>query len=225
MKGYSGILSLPEFSHLDDSQVSYVMGIQLLEFVTKQARFEIECVNKVCQSLALNGYPFTIPEKFKLDALKIYTDEGYHSYFTKKLAQQISRHFNINDFDFTSCVDVHFDKIRNIGSRFSEEYSFLADLAVVFVAENQIVADISNEMKALVYEPISAMFKHHMLDESFHAKYFAELLPVLWNHMDESHQFIFGSNLCDKSQRLVVEYTNQTLRYVILGKTRRTNQT
>ena len=53
LAGYSGILSLPEFSHLEDEHINYVMGLQLLEFVTKQARFEIECVNKVCQSLAM----------------------------------------------------------------------------------------------------------------------------------------------------------------------------
>ena len=216
VKGYSGILSLPEFSHLSDDDIDYVMGMQLLEFVTKQARFEIECVNKVCQAISLDTFPFSVPSKFKLDALKIYTDEGYHSFFTKKLADQILSHLNVTETDIKSVVDQHFEKIYSIGSSFDSSFSYLADLAVVFVAENQIVADISCEMSKLVHQPIVDMFKNHMLDETFHAKYFASLLPVLYDQMDEDQRFIFGANLCESMLILGVPRTD--IYYIALQK-------
>lgn len=197
LSGYSGILSLPEFDKLSEEDINYVMGLQLLEFVTKQARFEIECVNKVAQSLALDNYPYTISDTFKLDALKIYTDEGYHAYFTKKLANQIKTHFKLPQDKISRVVDIHFQNISEIGSQFPQQFSYLAELALVFVAENQIVADISTEMKSVVHEPIVSMFKDHLVDETFHAKYFAELLPILWEQMTDYEQSIFGTNICE----------------------------
>lgn len=197
LSGYSGILSLSQFSHLSEDDINYVMGLQLLEFVTKQARFEIDCVNQVAQSLALDKYPFLISEVFKLDALKIYTDEGYHAYFTKKLAAQIISYFKLPQHEISSVVDIHFQQIAKIGTQFPSKYFYLAELALVFVAENQIVSDISTEMKSVVHEPIVSMFKDHLIDETFHAKYFAALLPILWDQMSTYEQGIFGINICD----------------------------
>ncbi|MCB4389459.1 diiron oxygenase [Synechococcus sp. MU1617] len=216
LSGYSGILSLPLFADLSEDDINYVMGLQLLEFVTKQARFEIECVNKVAQDLAFGNYTYVISDEFKLDALKIYTDEGYHSYFTKKLANQIIAHFKLPEHEISSVVNIHFSKISQIGSQFDKKYSYLSDLAIVFVAENQIVADISSEMKSVVHEPIVSMFKDHLVDEVFHAKYFAELLPILWGQMTDYEQTVLGINICESM--IVLGKPRTDIYYVSLAK-------
>ena len=91
------ILNHIDLNSLDDIQREYVMGSQLLEFVLKTTKFEIDYVNKVANSLALEKYNFEIPAILKSDALKIYTDEGYHAYFSKKISDQIIDHFEIKD--------------------------------------------------------------------------------------------------------------------------------
>ena len=197
LPGYSGILSEPEFSGLRPHEIDYVMGVQMLEFLSKQARFEIECVNTVAQCIAFDRYPFNISQSYKLDALKIYTDEGYHSFFTKKLADQIIVHFKISSLDIDSIVCSHFAKIAAIGKSFADDFSYLANLAVVFVAENQIIGDLTEQMRSIVHKPIVSMFRDHMVDESFHAKYFASLLPIIWEQMTEVQRYVFGACLCE----------------------------
>ena len=174
LPNYSGILSHPTFSGVTESQKSYIMGIQLLEFTIKQARFEIDCVNKVAANLSQGQYNFTISDEFKIDALKIYTDEGYHALFTQKISDQIREHYKIEFGELDQFIEPHFQKLYSLKDNYDKKYAYLADIAIVLVSENQIVADISDEMKNIVHEPIRLMFKDHMIDETFHAKYFCK---------------------------------------------------
>ena len=194
---YSGILKHQLFANLDYASKKFVMGTQLLEFVMKQARFEIDCVNDVAQKIGLDKYKFHIPENLRLDALKIYTDEGYHAYFTKKIANQIKNFYKIEEEDLTPYIDIFFEKIKKIGSKFPKKYQYLSTLALVIVGENQIVSDITNEMKHIVYEPIRIMFKEHAIDETMHAKYFAIIFNIIWNQLDHKEKEILGNNICE----------------------------
>ena len=99
LKTYSGVLTHSDLKNLSDEQIEYVKGIQLLEFVLKQTVFEVDCVNYVASKIAHDKYKFNLNQKLKLDALKIYTDEGYHAYYTQKVAQQIANYYDVNTDD------------------------------------------------------------------------------------------------------------------------------
>lgn len=190
------ILNHNEFKSLTNDQKKYVMGLQLLEFVLKTTKFEIDYVNKVANNLALEKYNFKIPNILKIDALKIYTDEGYHAYFSQKIADQIMDYFNIKD-DLSPYIKKFFDKIDKIGSQNEKKYEFLSNLSNVIVSESMICQDISKEMKGIVYEPIRIMFKDHMHDEYFHANFFGTLFKILWPQLSDKEKEILGLNLYD----------------------------
>ena len=97
----------------------------------------------------------------KLDALKIYTDEGYHAYFSKKIADQIIEYYDIKD-DLSPYINSFFKKIDCELNTEGANNGNLAMLACVIVSESMIVNDIAGEMKDIVYEPIRKMFKNHM---------------------------------------------------------------
>ena len=190
------ILNHKDLNSLDNVQREYVMGSQLLEFVLKTTKFEIDYVNKVANSLALEKYNFEIPAILKSDALKIYTDEGYHAYFSKKISDQIIDHFEIKD-DLSPYLESFFDKVDTIGLNYDKKFNFLSELSIVIVSESMICQDISEEMKGIVYEPIRIMFKDHMHDEYFHANFFGTLFKILWPQLSEEEKEIMGFNLYD----------------------------
>ena len=68
---YSAILEHERLSSISGEDQEFVRGTQLLEFVTKQAVFEVDCVNYVASKLALDKYDYELPENLRLDAFKI----------------------------------------------------------------------------------------------------------------------------------------------------------
>tara|TARA_X000000950_G_scaffold286425_1_gene395286 strand:+ start:3548 stop:4504 length:957 start_codon:yes stop_codon:yes gene_type:complete len=190
------ILNHEKLKFLDNSQRKYVTALQLLEFLIKTTKFEVDHVNRVANSLALGKYKFDIPKVLKLDALKIYTDEGYHAYFSQKISDQIMDYLNVKD-DLMPYVVKFFDKVDNIKSKFDEKYDYLSDLSSVIIAESMICQDISEEMKGIVYEPIRIMFREHLHDEYFHANFFKTIFKILWPQLSSEEKEIMGQNLLD----------------------------
>jgi hypothetical protein len=190
------ILNHEKFKHLDKRQKKYVTGLQLLEFVIKTTKFEVDHVNRVANSIALGKYKFDIPKVLKLDALKIYTDEGYHAYFSQKISDQIMDYLNIKD-DLMPYVIKFFDKVDNIKLKFDKKYHYLSDLSSVIVSESMICNDISEEMKGIVYEPIRVMFKEHLHDEYFHSNFFGTIFKIIWPQLSDKEKEIMGQNLID----------------------------
>ena len=60
LPSYSGILEHEGLSSLKEEEKEFVRGLQLLEFVTKQAVFEVDCVNDVASRIAFEKYDFLI---------------------------------------------------------------------------------------------------------------------------------------------------------------------
>jgi hypothetical protein len=208
LPSYSGILAHEGLSNLSNKDKEYVKGTQLLEFVTKQTIFEIDCVNYVASRLAHGKYPFVLPESLKLDALKIYIDEGYHAYYTQKIANQIRSYYGINDEDITPFIGGYYSKIERKTSKYGDKNKDLCMLAFVIAGENQIVSDISEQMRKVVYEPIRAMFRDHMKDEVFHAKFFTEIFREVWPQLDNNQKEIMGLSFCDSMEILGLPRTD-----------------
>jgi hypothetical protein len=208
LKTYSGILTHPELKNVSDEHVEYIKGIQLLEFVLKQTVFEVDCVNYVASKLAHNKYSFNLNQKLKLDALKIYTDEGYHAYYTQKVAQQIANYYVVNMDDLQKYISNYYIKIEQLVGKFGSEYKDLCMLAFVISGENQIVSDISEQMRGVVYEPIRNMFRNHMKDEVFHAHFFTQIFEEVWPQLNTMQKECMGLTFLDSMQILGVPRTD-----------------
>ena len=89
-------------------------------------------------------------------------------------------------------------------------------LALVIVGENQIVSDITNEMKKIVFEPIRVMFKEHAIDETMHAKYFSLIFNIIWEQLAQVEKEILGFNLCDAM--IILGTPRVDIYYYSLGK-------
>jgi hypothetical protein len=205
---YSGILEHPSLKNLSSEKVEYIKGIQLLEFVLKQTIFEIECVNKVTSKLAHDGYEFKLNKQLSLDALKIYTDEGYHAYYTEKVAQQIASHYKIDDSELKLNIKDYYNKITNLVEKFGSKHGDICLLAFVIAGENQIVSDISDQMRGVVHEPIREMFRNHMKDEVFHAHFFREVFKAVWPQLTQYDKERMGLTFCSSMEILGLPRTD-----------------
>jgi hypothetical protein len=208
LKTYSGILTHSDLINLSDEKVEYVKGIQLLEFVLKQTVFEVDCVNYVASKIAHDKYKFKLTQKLKLDALKIYTDEGYHAYYTQKVAQQIANYYDVNTDDLQKYISDYYLKIDELVGRYGPEYKDLCMLAFVISGENQIVSDISEQMRGVVYEPIRNMFRNHMKDEVFHAHFFTQIFKEAWPQLNDIEKEYMGLTFLESMKILGLPRTD-----------------
>ena len=208
LPSYSAILDHESLVSISEEDKEFVRGTQLLEFVTKQSVFEVDCVNYVANKLALDKYDFELPESVRLDAFKVYTDEAYHAYYTQKIAIQIREYYGIGEADIDPYIKGYFQKIDKLVTQFGDEHRELCMLALVIVGECQIVSDISREMKQIVYEPIRVMFRDHMQDEAFHAKFFHVVFEKVWPQLDTTEAEVMGRMFCDAMDILATPRVN-----------------
>jgi hypothetical protein len=131
------------------------------------------------------------------------------------MADDIKEYYNIKD-DLSEFTKNFFSQIKNIGSKFDKKFNYLSELSATIVSESMIVQDMSNEMKGIVYEPIRAMFRDHIIDEGFHANYFATIFKILWPQFSNIEKEIMGLNLCESI--LILEKPRVDIHYYSLGK-------
>jgi hypothetical protein len=71
-------------------EACYRLLIQhLYHYLDFTANFEVEVVNRGAHRIALGKAGVDLPEEMMFDALKIYCDEGYHSFFSADLKFQV----------------------------------------------------------------------------------------------------------------------------------------
>ena len=216
LPNYAGILEHEDLRDLPEPDKEFVRGTQLLEFVSKQTLFEVECVNKVAAEIAHGKTNIDVSDELRNDALKIYTDEGYHAYYTQKLALQIQKHFNVSGVELNHFVDPFYAKIEALYNLRGTNNKKLSRIGLVIAGECQIVSDISDEMRGIVHEPIREMFKAHMADEVFHANFFSNYFQVIWGKISHKERFVLAASICDAIRLLSAPRTD--VYYYSLGK-------
>jgi hypothetical protein len=188
---YSAILLHPMLTGITAEQKRFVTGTQLIDFLLKTTKFEVNYVNEAARNIALDGYPIRFPEPLRLEALQIYTDEGYHAYFSPKISEQILSYYLIDD-DLSRFNHNFFTSLDFVGAQTPVNLSFLNLLGCVIVSEAIISKDISREMEGIVYEPVRLMLRNHMVDEAAHGRYFLKVLEFVWSELNDQERVTLG---------------------------------
>ncbi len=118
------------------------------------------------------------------------------------MANQIRHYYHIGEDDISPFVKDYYSKIELIISKFDKKYKDLCMLAFVIAGENQIVSDLSNDMRKIVHEPIRKMFRDHMKDEVFHARFFSIVFEKIWPQLNAKEKEIMGLCFCDSMEIL-----------------------
>jgi hypothetical protein len=159
----------------------------LYQFLLSTAHLETRVVNRGAELIANGRSGLDLPISSKLDAFKVYCDEGYHSLYSLDLADQIATQTGIAvpPWDYGGFVD----RLAEAGARLLPDAPDLVVLLQVVVFETLITA-VLNEIPTdpTVLTVVRDLTRDHAKDEGHHHRYFAGLFHELWHQLDPAHR-------------------------------------
>jgi GNAT superfamily N-acetyltransferase len=184
----------PSLRHLGIAERNWMYAARLVHFLDDMTLTEHRIVNAAAQVIAENRLSAFLPERLALDALKLYTDEGYHAFFTAHASRSIRDLFGLEERDEPNV------KIAAIEALVAETPAERRDMAwfmVGFVGETMITKAIVDVMRGTAHSAVQGMLLAHLEDEWVHAKYFGHLFALIWPKLDAESQAYFGRLLPD----------------------------
>jgi hypothetical protein len=153
--------------------------LHLYQFLLGTTHVETRVVNVVAERIANGRAGVELSAAMRMDAFKVYCDEGYHALYSLDLAEQIARATGVPvpRWDYGGFVDRHAQAVRALLSG----EPVLAQLLQVVVFETLITA-ILNEAPA---DPdlagtVREVLRDHARDEGRHHRFFTAFFHELW---------------------------------------------
>ncbi|QFZ17891.1 diiron oxygenase [Saccharothrix syringae] len=157
----------------------------LYQFLLSTAHLETRIVNRAAELIANDRSGVELPVRARLDAFKVYCDEGYHSLYSLDLADQIARETGVEvpPWDYGGFVDA----LESAGARLLPDVPALVPLLQVVVFETLVTAvlnEIPNDPTVLTV--VRDLTRDHAKDEGHHHRFFADFFHRLWTQLDPS---------------------------------------
>lgn len=187
------LLSQPALQHLGMRERNGLYAARLVRFLDDTALTEHRIVNVAAQVIAENRLRAYVPEPLALDALKLYTDEGYHAWFTARACQAIRAVFAIPACDGEPSAKIA--GLEALAAQAPPAWRDLTWFMIGFVAETMVTKAIVDVMRNSAQSAIQRMLLVHLEDEWVHAKYFAQLFRLIWPGLDADARRHFGQLL------------------------------
>jgi hypothetical protein len=152
----------------------------LYQFLLATTHLETRVVNRGAELIADNRIGVDVPLDLRLDAFKVYCDEGYHALYSLDLARQVEAATGISvpDWDFGGFVR----RLDATAARLMPREPVLAQLLQVVVFETLITA-VLNELPndPSVVTTVRDLTRDHARDEGRHHRFFAAFFRHLWS--------------------------------------------
>ncbi|MFL6123898.1 diiron oxygenase [Actinophytocola sp.] len=156
----------------------------LYQFLLSTTHLETRIVNTTAERIANGRAGLDLSNRMRLDAFKVYCDEGYHALYSLDLADQIAAATGIAipPWDYGGFVD----KLEEAGRRLLPDEPALVPLLQTVVFETLITA-VLNEIPndPTVVDVVRELTRDHALDEGHHHRFFAQFFHELWAGLDD----------------------------------------
>ena len=154
----------------------------LYQYLLFTVHLETKVVNRGVAMVAYNEVDHPVAAATRLDALKIYCDEGYHALSNLDIIQQIERATGIAalPYDFQPRLD----RLDRTADRFLPEHTSLGRLLQVVVFETvvtSILSDLPHDPS--VYRVVRGVVADHARDEAYHHAFFVRFFRDLWTYL------------------------------------------
>jgi hypothetical protein len=155
----------------------------LHQFLLSTTHLETRIVNTTAERIANGRAGLDLPNAMRMDAFKVYCDEGYHALYSLDLADQIATVTGvaIPPWDFGWFVD----RLEETGQKLLPDEPALAPLLQTVVFETLITA-VLNEIPndPTVVTVVRDLTRDHAKDEGHHHRFFATFFHELWTNLD-----------------------------------------
>jgi hypothetical protein len=186
------ILAHPLLKNLDQDKEQYILGRFLLQFLEYGTILEHEFVNTILAEMAMGESGIPLPDRMRLDAFKIYTDEGYHATFNMAATQQIRNYIGLPVSDAWPLKNSRLTGLRNLIPLDKSKENFLIRFGIVIASETIAPKELSETMQGIVIDPIYNLFIDHAEDEKKHCMYFSTLFELVWNYISPEEKKFLG---------------------------------
>lgn len=168
---------------LPESQRRALTIRHLYQFLMSTTHLETRVVNTAAELIANNRAGLDLPNTMRLDAFKVYCDEGYHSLYSLDLADQIASATGvaIPPWNYGGIVDW----LQETGRRLLPDEPALVPLLQTVVFETLITAvlvEIPNDPSVITV--VRDLTRDHAKDEGHHHRFFAQFFHELWANLD-----------------------------------------
>jgi hypothetical protein len=155
----------------------------LYQFLMSTTHMETRIVNRGAERIANGRCGVELPLTARMDAFKVYCDEGYHALYSLDMADQIAATTGIAvpPWDYGAFVD----RLERTALELLPDHGELVQLLQVIVFETLITA-VLNEVPAdpSVITVIRELMRDHAKDEGRHHRFFSGFLHELWRQLD-----------------------------------------
>ncbi len=157
----------------------------LYQFLLSTTHLETRIVNRGAERIANNRTGLNLSLSCRLDAYKIYCDEGYHSLYSLDLAAQVAAATGVPvpSWNYGGFVD----RLEETGHSLLPGEPVLVQLLQVVIFETLITA-VLNEVpnNPRVVTAVRETTRDHARDEGRHHRFFAAFFHILWMHLESS---------------------------------------
>lgn len=175
-------LAHPALAQATPTQQRELTVRHLYQFLLATAHLETRIVNRAAERIANGHAGIDMSMSARLDAFKVYCDEGYHSLYSLDLADQIAQATGIAvpPWDYGGFVN----RLDHTGARLLPQAPHLVALLQTVVFETLITA-VLNEIPPdpTVLTVVRQLTRDHAQDEGHHHRFFVGFFHQLWHQL------------------------------------------
>jgi len=157
----------------------------LVYFMDYTTALEMAHVNEAVRCVVGGDLEKYFEEDERRIALKLYADEGYHALFSRDIADQVAKRFEL--VRVKSARIVRLDRILE---KTPLAFRCLTRFCIAFVSETLITHELYKLSRDSLVEPVANMLNDHLHDEGRHAVFFSDCFARLWRQIstcEKSH--------------------------------------
>ncbi|NWB86187.1 diiron oxygenase [Pseudomonas gingeri] len=159
----------------------------LIHFLDYTTVLEHKIVNRSVETIIHGELQDDIPESMKSAALQLYTDEGYHAYFSYEIAKQVSEYYCIQS---QSPRPLRITLLLDLIDRVETEHKPLAWFLIGFVSETIIAKELLNVTCNTIISSVYQILRQHLEDEARHSRFFADAFCYFWQRLEANQQLL-----------------------------------
>ncbi|MER5638848.1 diiron oxygenase [Kitasatospora sp. NPDC002227] len=172
-------LAHPAVAELGTDARAALLAQHFYQYMYFTTHLETRVVNRGTALIAHGQVDFTLDPRARLDAFKIYCDEGYHALFSLDLVQQVEKSLGIPalPYDFAPRLA----RLERTAETFLPGHGSLGQLLQVVAFETVVtrfLAQIPRDQG--VFRVVREAVDDHVRDEVHHHAYFVKFFKELW---------------------------------------------
>lgn len=183
-------LSHPLLAHLTPGQIQELLARNLVSFLEYTTLLEHRIVNRSVEHIAHNCLSVPIPHGMRMDALRIYTDEGYHAVMSADVARQVSEIFGISQ---RTRQFNRISRLETLASNF--QHQALGWFLIGFVSETAITKEFARMGRSALVPAVHNMLMDHLSDEWKHSRCFVHMFSYVWPRLAHSEREFCATQL------------------------------